>query len=356
MYCVECGKDTKLYEKLCEDCFIRKMKFYTFKKVLKLTLCSQCNARKVSNHWVETTSVEDGIREALIESINPNLGIKNPKYSIKLIPDRTNIFRALISINAEFEDLKINDELEMEVRLNYHTCNRCSKLSGSYFEAIIQVRSTNRELDENELGKAEDIVITTLEHSEGSEQNAFLTKTEYIHGGVDFYIGSSAIARQITKKLASEFAGKIKESSSLIGKKDGKDVFRVTFIVRIPEYRIGDFIRLDDNVYKVLKILQKKVTCQDLKTGQVSFVSHTDSALGTILGGDELIFDAVVVSENTKEVQVLDPENYSTVELIKPQQNFEVNGDSVKIFKSQDMILLIPNLRNRKSPGKKFDK
>jgi hypothetical protein len=75
--------------------------------------------------------------------------------------------------------------------------------------------------------------------------------------------------------------------------------------------------------------------------------------LGTILGGDELIFDAVVVSENAKEVQVLDPENYSTIELIKPQQNFEVNGDSVKILKSQDLILLIPNSKNKKkSTGK----
>ncbi len=343
MYCINCGSECKLYEHLCGPCYIKKTKFFKLREVVKITLCSQCSAREKANHWEEYSSDKEAIDKAVIENIVIYNGIRSPNFKLELQPIRTNNLRATVSIEARYDDLKINAELISEVRLKYSTCARCSRVLGNYFEAIIQLRGADRKLDENELNLARTIVesvLTTLDHP---EPNAFLSKVEYLHGGIDFYIGSSTIAKQISRDLSKKFAGKIKESSSLMGRKDGSDVYRFTYSIRLPEYKIGDFIKADGRIYQVLKILQKHIHCIDLRSGQTTQLKHQALTSAVILGADNLVYDAVVVVESDIEVQILDPENLKIVELVKPK-NFQVTCENVKIFKDQDDIFLIPNL------------
>ena len=345
MYCVECGKEDKLYENLCSECFTRITNFFKLKKILKITLCSSCFAREKANHWEEAESIEESINKTIIENISKHEGITLPKYSIELTSQDPNIYHSTVSIAATYDDLNVQGEVETEVRLRFHNCGRCSRLLGNYFEAIVQVRGTNRKLDDNELEVAENIVDNSLATETSSEVNVFLTKSEYIHGGVDFYLGSSMIARQISKKIAKELVGKIKESSSLAGRKDGRDQYRVTYNIRVPEYKPGDIVELNNEVYKILKLMPKRVQCLNFRTGQLQRFSVSDLATYTLLGGSELIYEAVVVLETAFEIQILDPDTYKTIELIKPA-NFEVTGENVMIFKNQDLILLVPNLVN----------
>ena len=342
MYCVECGAEGKVYENLCMDCFIRKTNFFKLPKVIKLKICSHCHAWENKNHWEASASEEDAIRQLLNKQISKKSGVKNLDFSIEHTTKKTNIDHAKLEIHGTFEDLEIKEVLFTEIRFNYATCGRCSRLSGSYFEAKIQVRGTNRPLDDDELKRSESIVDALLNESQGVEYNAFLTKYERIHGGEDFYIGSATVAQQIAKRLSKEFLSKIKESSSLIGRKDGREIYRTTYNVRIPEYRVDDFVDLDKRTYQILNIFQKRVLCVDLKTGQTRQISHEAILHGTVLGGGELTNDAVVILDKETEVQILDPDNYQTLELVKPK-NFEVKGETVKIFKVDDRILLIPN-------------
>jgi nonsense-mediated mRNA decay protein 3 len=286
-------------------------------------------------------SEEAAIRESVIDNIEKLKKIENDNYRIELEPFKTNILIAKIQAMGDFENLEISDELTTEVRLSYRSCNRCSRLSGSYYEAILQVRATNRHLNDDEIKKAEDIVLDHLESAGQTEQYAFLTKAVYIHGGVDFYIGSSNIARQISKILADRFKGRVKESSSLVGRHDGKEVHRITSIIRIPEYRIGEFIKFENKFYRIDKLHKNHVICIYLQSGQKIKFDHTELSNVSILGGSELINDAVVVIESEKEVQILDPDTYKTVDIIKPK-SFNFKGDSVKIVKFEDQIFLIP--------------
>jgi len=228
MYCVECGSEGKLYEHLCENCFMQKTNFFSVPKVLKIKICSYCNAWEKSNHWEASETEEDAIKQLIKEQINVKTGLQNLDFTLSLNPIKTNIYNAALELTGKFEDLSVFGVLNTEVRISYSTCGRCSRQFGSYFEAKIQLRGTNRNLDNDELEQAEQIVDSVLRQSEGSESNAFLTKFEYIHGGEDFYIGSSTAAKQLARRLAKEFAGTIKESSTLMGRKDGKDTYRLT--------------------------------------------------------------------------------------------------------------------------------
>ena len=351
MYCVECGKEGKLYEKLCVECFTRKTKFFKIPNVVKITICSNCFAWEKAHHWESSTSEEDAIRNRLGGQISKKDGVKYFNLSLDLMPYKTNTYRAKLHISGMYDDLKVNDNLETELRIKYGMCGRCSRHSGSYFEAKIQVRSSKRALDKSELDKAEKIVNEVLNRLQSVESNAFLTKSELIHGGEDFYIGSSSAAAQIAKRMVKEFAGKLKESSTLMGRKDGREIYRITYNIRIPKYKPGDFIKLNDRVYNILNFSKKHILGLDVQSGITQTFSHKTLAAGKFLGGSEIIRDAVVVLETDSEVQILDPDNYQTVDLIKPK-GFIVNDETVKIIKAEDYIFLLPNLTQNK-PDKK---
>ncbi len=354
MFCVECGKEEKLYEHLCKECFLKKTKFFKLPNILKTTLCPTCSAWLKANHWEVAASDDDAIQSSIRNVIEPDNRLKNVDYLMDFQLIKTNILDVKIRAQAEFEDLDVAEDMNIEVRINYNTCPRCSRRMGDYFEAIIQVRANDRPMEDTELARAKKIVETMFllaekreleyRHQDTAyvEENAFLSKIEYIHGGVDFYIGSSNISRQLARELQKHFNAKLKESSSLVGRRDGRDVYRTTILIRLPEYRDGDFIKLDNRVYLIKKIHFKTVTVQELKTGEKIKLEHQKLEDCSILGNKDLVFDAVLVLDSAKEVQVLDPENYRTVDLLKPK-GYRITGDTVKIFKHQDTIILIPN-------------
>jgi nonsense-mediated mRNA decay protein 3 len=349
MYCVNCGKDEKLYEHLCKTCFLEKTKFFELPKVLKIMFCSNCNAWEKANHWEPSESEEDALNQRLMGELKSIGGAKVTSSELEWEPYKTNELKATLHLSAKFEDLDIKESVNTEVRIKYSTCGRCSRQAGSYFEAIIQIRATNRELDDPELERANNVVDEMLNNAKAQsvDSNAFLTKTEFIHGGQDFYIGSSTIARQIAKQLSNIFSGNLKESRSLAGRKDGREIYRITCTVRLPEYKQGDFMKVDNRIYKIVRLFPKRAQSFDLKTGQTRNLNHDELSKGDILGGDELVYDAVVLTNTKSEVQIMDPVNYKTVDLIKPK-NFEVDGDSVKIFRDEEDIYLLPNTRKSK--------
>jgi nonsense-mediated mRNA decay protein 3 len=344
MYCVECGNEGKLYENLCEKCFRKKANLFKLPPVLKVTICGNCNAREKAKHWEQSSTLDSALRELVREHLTIKKGVSGVDLSFKLSPEKTNILRSEININGKYKDISLSDTIPTEIRITFGTCGRCSRLSGSYFEAKIQIRAQNRALDEAELEKAEIMVNEMLERISGTESNAFLTKNEYIHGGEDFYIGSSSAAKQIAKRMAKEFSGKLKESSTLLGRKDGRDVYRLTINIRLPELKVGDFIDLDRRLYYISEILPKRIITVDLKFGQKQSFAHSVLEDSKVLGNNELIYNAVVVFDGAKEVQVLDPDTYRTVELVKPRDyKFDRKSESVLIFKNNEDIYLLPN-------------
>jgi len=48
------------------------------------------------------------------------------------------------------------------------------------------------------------------------------------------YLSSNTVARTIARELADTFRGTIGSSPKLFGRKKGKDLYRVTYVVRIP--------------------------------------------------------------------------------------------------------------------------
>jgi len=62
---------------------------------------------------------------------------------------------------------------------------------------------------------------------------AFISKVKELREGIDIYVGSAKVGKQISKRIVREFGGTFSESAKLVGHKDGKNQYRISYAVRL---------------------------------------------------------------------------------------------------------------------------
>jgi nonsense-mediated mRNA decay protein 3 len=339
MFCVECGTEGKLYQSLCADCFLKKKRFTEIPNNIDVEICTHCNLRKKGKHWV--SDLDKNILQEVV-SENVKTGSEVSDFDIHIAPnyeDESNV-NVQVIVHAKVDDLKAEEKHQIRVRFKKTVCEECRKQQGGYWEAKVQLRGAKKGLSEEEKERAFDIVDLIVAEREKKDKDAFVTKIEEIHSGLDFYFGSKSMGKAISKKLASDFGGNVKESGELIGKSDGKDIYRMTYAVRLLEFQVGDFLQLDEQVFQVRKISSDGVLLRALESGSDFWFSTNDLEKGKGIGGPEIIQEMVVVSRGKNEMQVLDPDNLKTIDVLVPE-GMKTNGESVKVVKYESGYYLV---------------
>ena len=108
---------------------------------------------------------------------------------------------------------------EIMIKKNKVVCLDCSRKLGDYYEAILQIRG--------DVDRTVDFLTDQLE----MERSVY--KVEKVGNGIDIYLDDSHLASIISKKLRNKFKAKIKSSFKLYTRKQGKDIYRSTIVVRI---------------------------------------------------------------------------------------------------------------------------
>lgn len=109
-------------------------------------------------------------------------------------------------------------EAGAQVRFVPQLCVDCSRRSGGYFEAIIQLR-----------GSAENTAKARDELVERMERGSFVSKVEQLREGVDIYAGSRKEALAALREMRLKHTS----AAKLFGVKDGRRVYRFTYCVRL---------------------------------------------------------------------------------------------------------------------------
>ena len=302
MFCVECGKNVdETIDGLCSQCYVAKHRLFDIPSIVDVTVCPVCGACRIHGGWqhgkpeqLVQAYLEAKAREALVEQVSVH---------------RTD---NMVTCQGTFKSEAVTETTSIDVRMHREMCQQCSRLKGGYFEAILQVRKNGGNISREEVDIADDIVARQVIEERGN----YVSKRVEHPTGVDYYIGDRGSASLAAKTVKQAFDGKMDVSSSLVGRKDGQDVYRDTYIVRIPAYQRGSYVELDDRVYKVMDT-GKRVGLLDLHSGQRRPVYDDDMQEATIIDAEPQ--DAVVLSHGTGEIQVLHPETYETVVLTIPQ-------------------------------------
>lgn len=344
MLCVECGTEVpKTIKGSCPACFVAKTPLLSIPEVLDVELCAHCNARRVGKHWqdVQDEALDAWIREdAVREAVGVHHRVMEPYIQFDETPQDEKHFQFSLHMEGEVEGVEIEDTGSVLVRQKRGVCDRCSRMAGNYYAAILQLRATERETTTEELDLAHRLVAEDLDRQQSSGNRfAFLTKGGPMHGGWDYYIGDIEAGRQVARTLKQRLGASVQETAKLVGRREGEDVYRVTFLVRIRLFAPGDFALHNGNI--PVQVMQVSpgghVHCVDLIRHRKTRVA--ESSLKR-LGGSELVQDAVLVSAGEKDLQVMDPQSYRTQDVLRPPE-WEPDGETVPVLRHEERLYVV---------------
>ncbi|MFP3255301.1 MAG: NMD3-related protein [Thermoplasmata archaeon] len=341
MKCVVCGRNEAKINGLCEECYLNSRNYIKPPRNVEIIKCPRCDGIRVGNTWYYGKILED----AIAESLEKNSKILDDRIDVKI---QYSVINTQNMLDVDYI-LKLNNVEKVEKHLvpfifKKQLCPRCSRYSGDYFESIIQLRSDGR-LKDDELLDLEEFVFKNVDIERKKNPDLYVLKKESRDGGMDFYLSSNSSGRVIARKIADRYGATVRESPHLAGVKEGKDFYRITFSVRLPDYREGDFIKVGNNAYMVVAIRKGQVKVINLKNGYVESITQKDLRDGGYRifarKGDEV--GAIKLYEEGEYIHFMETKNYRTLVIKKPF--FKVNREFLIVLDGEE-IYIVPETMN----------
>lgn len=309
MKCPNCGKPGK---GVCPDCYLANNQ-PKLKKV-EIPTCT-CGRMRVGGEWKKDPWKK--ISELVGRNVILPEKIKPEKISVKTKDDEKHI-EAEIKVEGSYEGQPVTAEFSEKIKKKPANCENCSKISGNYYEAVLQYRGEgDLDLDKDE--------VSAKKRS---------------HPGVDYYIVSLRYARSIASKLRKK-GYTTTEAYKIHGRKEGKNVFRTNISLRPPPFSAGDIIERDCEAYFVTRVGENTET-YNLSKGRPTAVHPKSIGEFEKIGGHEMVHAAVVSAVTPKEIQVLELKSFKTHTLPKKQGDDFSHGDEIKVVMHKNKCLIIP--------------
>lgn len=341
MFCVRCGKEGRgTIGGLCTECFLDGRPVVRLPHHVDLERCTNCGEFLIGGTWQPKDAAE-AIEDAAADSLEaiPEARILGIGTGTEELDPRN--FLVTVEADADVDGHVSAERCSTTVRLKNTVCKRCSRQLGNYYEATLQVRGGRKALDPRLRDGIVRRVRDQVEQMARNNRQLFITKVEETAGGVDILLSSISMARAVARELADSYGGDIKESSKLVGKtSDGGDLHRLTFLVRLPDHGVGDIVRYGDGYHKLTWTGKNGVRILSLGSFREVPLKRNDARNIRLAVEQGDIKEATVVSVSDGEIQVLHPENYSTVDLRIPEG--AVIGDTVRVAAIDGDLYFVP--------------
>ncbi len=340
-FCVKCGDECEeSLDGLCIGCWLDGRKLVDLPHHVDLHVCANCQEYDCDGRWIKKDPMV-AIQDAAIDSLMVVKGAEVVGVASSVREQDPRSFEVTVQADCDVMGYPSEGEASTVVRVKNTVCRRCSRQLGSYYEAILQIRTVSGKLDD-EMREA------TLAMTEGlvarqaaTNRSIFITKMELVTGGVDVYLSSIALGKTLAKELGDAFCAETKESPKLVGQTtDGQDMYRLTYLVRLPDYKVGDVVIFQGRHCKLTRVNGSGGRILDLMDFRERSVRRADMPSVRLYERSSQLGDATVISSSGTEIQVLDPRNYTTIDLKVPE-GYEA-GDSVKVVNIDDVFYLVP--------------
>lgn len=333
MFCVECGREGELIGPLCLECHSKKHVHASIPEFVDVVLCAHCSSLRVDDRWEEIGSVKEAVEQSLMRAVTPLKDVSMEGFQMRLTEKDEKTYEVAIDVVLASHGHEFRRELTTTARIKQGVCGECSKQKGSYFEATLQLRGATRVLNRDNEDGMRQHVLDRVAALRADSREVFVSKVERVRGGLDFYFSTAQAARIVARGLQDLRCAEYKESTSLWGRRDGRDVYRVTFLVRLPSFNQGDVISIASQDLFVKSMSKGLVRCIQLASGEEQHMRLRDLEGCTVSCPFADLKEAVVLMEGDAEIQVLDPVTMSPVDLRKPK-GFVRNGDQIRIVKT----------------------
>lgn len=341
MFCVKCGKEGRgVINGLCVDCFLDGRQLVTLPHHVDLERCTNCEEFFINGQWRnidQKIAIDDCALSGL--AAIPEATVASVGTAMKELDARN--FMVMAQVDVDIDGSISTCEVSTTVRLKNTVCKRCSRQLGNYYESTMQIRADGKQLSDEMRDEIVRRVRSDVENMAKNNRSLFITKVEEVHGGVDILLSSISIGRMLARDVTDAYGGEYKESFKLVGKTDdGTDMYRVTYLIRLPNYSVGDIVKVNDIPYKLIWIGKNGGKITDLRNFRETTIRRSDMGSIRVLLNNSDLKEATVVSTSPGEIQILHPSNYSTIDLRVPAD--ASIGETVKVAMIDDDLYYVP--------------
>lgn len=309
--CLKCGAEPPLISQICHKCVRETVVITRLPEVLRMVDCKSCYSLKIPGTWLEFDSVESAVGHFFESSIIWHDNLSQQKTDLRLKQLDPSKYLVKAKTTANYCGLVLESGLEQVVEIKYQVCQTCSRHAGGYYESILQIRTKQKAV----LDAAVEKVFNDID---SSPAEVFSTENGPVKGGFDFQLSSTERARALARELMIKFGGHVNETNSLVGRKDGRDLLRHTFGVRLPSFLVGDFLLIKEKVYLVTRLDRRKAKLRLMEAPYTKKMIEIDSLRNpNIL---EKPVDVQIISSRNDQFLLLDPYTLQTVEAVSPSK------------------------------------
>jgi nonsense-mediated mRNA decay protein 3 len=334
---------------LCDACYFADFQLVDAPDRIEVRVCSQCGAVHRGNRWVDVDARDytDVAVEEVSESLGIHLKAEDVRWGVEPEQVDENTVRMHCRFSGVVRGTPVEEETTVPVKLSRETCDRCGRIAGGYYAALVQVRADGRVPTAAERSRAVEIAEDYITEREGTgDRNAFISEVTETDEGTDIKISTNQMGAGVAKRITAALGGTVEEYPTLVTEDgDGNEVYRVTFAVRLPRYAPGDVIDPEDGDGPVLvRSVRGNLKGTRLASGDAFEARFEDGErpdareLGHV---DDAAETTVVAVEDDHAVQLLDPETFEAKTVPRPSY-LDTEAETVPVLKSRAGLHVLP--------------
>lgn len=220
-FCPRCGREVEeLYgnkKKLCANCYPEKNELLEVPEIVEIEVCSVCGRMKDGGEWMEEYTVQDQLSLAFSSFNREEVEMRLQYWEEE---DRT-----MVRVHASRGRMEAS--YDTEVRFDRTQCGTCSRFSSGFYKVKMQIRG------DADLEKISNEVMDQAAEITNRDRNKFVSNVENTDHGVNVFLSTESMAKEILNRLKSRYDPEVKRSYELVGEENGEEVYRNVISVRI---------------------------------------------------------------------------------------------------------------------------
>ena len=339
-FCPKCGKSSE-HEGLCNLCRIGNTPWFTCDRRVKSTHCPSCGALKQVNTWTDTTRERGGLAPELAKAaVHFHPDVRKPSMVVKVEDNTLNRSTATIDVKGLLYNTPVEGTCSVELIWHKEQCDRCNRISGSYYEGIVQVRAYGRLPSTFELQMSAGIAQQVEDSLQaGGERLSFIVDMNETREGLDITVGSQHIGTLISQGIIAQLGGRFTTHPKLVGEKNGKQLYRITYSVRLPRFQKQDVVLSHGRYFEVVRVESNHLKVLDLTEGIPRAVREEE--VERLVGNLRDAESALVAFADAGIMGILDPETCQTKEFRKLKWLDVKAGQHVLVLRDGDHLVVV---------------
>jgi nonsense-mediated mRNA decay protein 3 len=238
---------------------------------------------------------------------------------------------------------QVEGSCQTEIVWEKQQCDRCSRMSGSYYEGIVQVRAVGRKPRPAEISAASRIAREVEEACFSSgERLSFISDMEETRDGLDITVGSQRIGQEIASAIVQRLGGRFTTHPKLVGERGGKRLYRITYSVRLSAFMKGDIVLVRGRYGEVVSADGRELRYREIPDNTLRTTS--ERRVERVAGNIRDAVEYMVVFRQGNTIGLLDPVTGKSTECPIPQGMTVEPGTKVRAIHDDERIILLGRL------------